>query len=54
MPDEVPKHYRGIKERFGEYSNALERMKETVRGSGPLDAKTSRLIRMAAVAAAIS
>lgn len=51
MSDKIPKHYRGILERFQDYGKALEQLNEAVRGAGPVDEKTSHLIQLAAAAA---
>lgn len=46
-----PKWYSFIKSKHGGFFEALERLGETVRKSGPLDEKTSQLIQLAAAAA---
>jgi len=46
-----PKWYSFIKKNHGKFINALEQLGETVRQEGPLDAKTSHLIQLAAAAA---
>lgn len=46
-----PGWYSFIKENHGEFISALERLGETVRQAGTLDAKTSHLIQLAAAAA---
>ena len=51
MSNELPKHYRSIRERFKEYGEALDQLGEAVRSSGPIDNKTSHLIQLAAAAA---
>jgi AhpD family alkylhydroperoxidase len=51
MSNELPKHYRSIRERFRKYGEALDQLGEAVRSSGPIDNKTSQLIQMAAAAA---
>lgn len=47
MP-KLPKQYLGIGKRFQPYFDALNRLGETARKSGPLDEKTSHLIQLAA------
>jgi len=51
MSNELPKHYRSIRERFKEYGEALDQLGKAVRSSGPIDDKTSHLIQLAAAAA---
>ena len=51
MSNELPKHYRSIRERFEEYGEALDQLGKAVRSSGPIDDKTSHLIQLAAAAA---
>jgi 4-carboxymuconolactone decarboxylase len=51
MPNEAPKHYRNIKERFEEYGKAIDQLEKAVHGSGPIEAKISQLIQLAAAAA---
>ncbi len=51
MINELPKHYRSIRERFKEYGEALDQLEKAVHGSGPIDDKTSHLIQLAAAAA---
>jgi AhpD family alkylhydroperoxidase len=46
-----PKWYNFIKKRHGGFLEALERLGETVRTSGPLDEKASQLIQLGAAAA---
>jgi 4-carboxymuconolactone decarboxylase len=46
-----PRWYSFIKGKHGEFISALERLGETVRQAGPLEAKTSQLIQLAAAAA---
>lgn len=45
-----PKQYLGIGKKFKAYFNALNRLGETARKTGPLDEKTSHLIQLAAAA----
>lgn len=47
----LPHHYRSIKERYPELSDALEGLGCAVRKAGPLNAKTGQLIQLAAAAA---
>ena len=52
MTEEIfPGWYSFIKKNYGETIDALERLGETVRQAGPLDAKTSHLVQLAAAAA---
>ncbi len=46
-----PGWYNLIKEKHGKVIDALEQLGETVRKEGPLDAKTSHLVQLAAAAA---
>ncbi|MCX5893442.1 MAG: carboxymuconolactone decarboxylase family protein [Deltaproteobacteria bacterium] len=46
-----PGWYAYIKENHGKFISALEQLGETVRQAGPLEAKTSHLIQLAAAAA---
>ncbi len=47
----VPKHYKSIRERFEEYGNILEELGKISNDSGPIDSKTSHLIKLSASAA---
>ncbi len=49
--ESFPKWYSSIKKKHGHFLDALERLGEVVRTSGPLDEKTSQLIQLAAAAA---
>ena len=49
--ESYPGWYAYIKENHGKFISALEQLGETVRQAGPLDAKTSHLIQLAAAAA---
>lgn len=51
MNEELPKHFRSIRERFVEYGKALDQLDKAARDSGPIDDKTSQLIQLAAAAA---
>ncbi len=51
MSKKLPKHYVNIRERFPEYGDALSKLGESVRNSGPLDEKSVQLIQLAAAAA---
>ena len=52
MTEEIfPGWYAFVKKNYGETIGALERLGETVRQAGPLDAKTSHLVQLAAAAA---
>ena len=46
-----PKWYSFLKKKHGDFFEALERLGEAVRTTGPLDEKTSQLIQLAAAAA---
>jgi 4-carboxymuconolactone decarboxylase len=46
-----PGWYSFIKKNHEEFISALEQLGETVRQAGPLDAKTSQLVQLAAAAA---
>ena len=46
----VPEHFRSIQERFPAITDALNNLKDSIRRTGPLDAKTSQLIQLAAAA----
>ncbi len=48
---EYPKWYSQTKQNYQEYTQALEKLGETIRKQGPLDEKTSHLIQFAAAAA---
>lgn len=47
---EVPEHFLSISERFPEITHSLESLKRALRQAGPLDAKTTHLIQVAAAA----
>ncbi|MEW6585879.1 MAG: carboxymuconolactone decarboxylase family protein [Nitrospirota bacterium] len=47
----LPGQYLSIRKRFKKFFNALEKLGSAAREEGPLDAKTSHLIQMAAAAA---
>ena len=52
MPEKTfPPWYNFIKEKHGGFLEAVEGLGETVRKSGPLEAKTTHLIHLAAAAA---
>lgn len=48
--EELPSHYKSIRNRFGDYSKILAELGQVVRDSGPLDNKTTELIQLAAAA----
>ncbi|OPY30655.1 MAG: Carboxymuconolactone decarboxylase family protein [Methanobacterium sp. PtaU1.Bin242] len=48
--EELPPHYKSIRNRFGDYGKILAELGQVVRDSGPLDNKTSELIQLAAAA----
>ncbi|MDA8169113.1 MAG: carboxymuconolactone decarboxylase family protein [Nitrospiraceae bacterium] len=47
----LPDHYSQMRKRFGKYFEALDRLGEEARASGPLDEKTAHLVQLAAAAA---
>lgn len=47
---EIPEHFRSIQERFPDISGSLDNLRETIRQSSPLDAKTMHLIQVSAAA----
>jgi AhpD family alkylhydroperoxidase len=52
MPEKsYPPWYNFLKKKHGPFFEALERLGEAVKTSGPLDKKTSQLIQLAAAAA---
>lgn len=48
---ELPDRYMAIKKRYKKFFDAVTKLGETTRKSGPLNEKTSRLIQLAAAAA---
>jgi len=50
MP-KLPPQYLSIRKRFKEYFNAVENLGNAAKAAGPVDEKTSHLIRLAAAAA---
>jgi AhpD family alkylhydroperoxidase len=48
---DAPQHFNRLQERFPTFVEALERLGETVKSIGPLDARTCHLIQLAAAAA---
>lgn len=50
----IPKHFNRLQERYPDFAAALERLGETVKEVGPLDARTCELIQLGAAAAARS
>lgn len=46
-----PKHFNRLAQRYPDYLAAVEKLGETVKAAGPLDAKTCELIQLAAAAA---
>lgn len=48
---QLPHHYQSIKQRYPEFSDALEGLGCAVRKTGPIDVKTGHLIQLAASAA---
>lgn len=48
--NEIPKHFLSIQERFPEISRCMDNLRGAIRQSGPLDAKTTHLIQVAAAA----
>jgi 4-carboxymuconolactone decarboxylase len=51
---DAPRHFNEIQKRFPAYVDALERLGETVKSIGPLDARTCHLIQLAGAAASRS
>ena len=51
MPRKPPKTYRTLQKKHPELLRAVEALGEAARNAGPLDAKTSQLIQLAAAAA---
>ncbi|MEW6658090.1 MAG: carboxymuconolactone decarboxylase family protein [Thermodesulfobacteriota bacterium] len=52
MPEKIyPPWYSFLKKKHGPFFEALERLGEAVKTTGPLDEKTSQLIQLAAAAA---
>lgn len=49
-----PKHFNRLGQKYPEYMSAVEALGESVKRAGPLDAKTSELIQLAAAAASRS
>jgi len=49
--NKIPDWYLHTKEKYPEFTEALEKLGETIRKEGPLDEKTSHLIQLAAAAA---
>jgi 4-carboxymuconolactone decarboxylase len=46
-----PKHFDALRRQYPAYVDALERLGETIRSLGPLDARTCHLVQLAAAAA---
>lgn len=46
-----PRHYNQLARRYPDYMTALEKLGESVKRAGPLDAKASELIQLAGAAA---
>ena len=49
-----PQHFNQLKQRYPSYFEALETLGETINEAGPLDARTSHLVQLAAAAASRS
>ena len=49
-----PRHFNQLKQRYPAYFEALETLGETINEAGPLDARTSHLVQLAAAAASRS
>jgi len=47
---EIPEHFLSIQKRFPEIAASLDNLKGALRQAGPLDAKTTHLIQVAAAA----
>ena len=48
---ELPPQYLSIRERFGQFFDAVDHLGTAARNAGPIDQKTSHLIQLAAAAA---
>jgi 4-carboxymuconolactone decarboxylase len=46
-----PKHFNRLAKRYPDYAAAVDRLGETVKTAGPLDAKVAELVQLAAAAA---
>lgn len=51
MENELPKHYKSIRNRYEEYGRALSELGKTIKESGPIDDKTAHLIQLGGAAA---
>lgn len=51
MPKRLPKHYLGLRRRYGKVMDSVEALGQAVRTAGPLDEKSVQLIQLAAAAA---
>lgn len=49
--DELPIHFRSVRDRFPKIIEALDELGKSARQQGPLDTKTAHLIQLAAAAA---
>lgn len=47
----LPEHYLTLRKRFKKFFSAVESLGKAARAAGPIDAKTSHLIQLAAAAA---
>ena len=47
----LPKAYRDLKERYGEYLGAVEKLGSTVKQAGPIGEKTAQLVQLTAAPA---
>ncbi|UCG77508.1 MAG: carboxymuconolactone decarboxylase family protein [Nitrospirota bacterium] len=47
----LPEQYKRIRERFGDFFNAVGNLGEVLRTQGPIDEKTAHLIQLAAAVA---
>lgn len=50
MGRKVPRNYMDLKEREGDFMDAVERLGRAAKQAGPLDEKTAQLIQLAAAA----
>ena len=51
VKDELPIHFRSVRDRFPKIMEALDELGKAARQQGPLDARTAHLIQLAAAAA---
>lgn len=51
MAKTPPKHYLGLKKRYGKVIDSVEALGQALKSAGPLDEKSAQLIQLAAAAA---